>query len=187
MKKHFLKLFYLLLIHSSILPSQNQKFVLTPEGFKNTNNLSINYLIIDNPELTKQELYNFTLENIKNTHPSINWIKPIKKEIIIIKGFDSEKIKRNFIHFFDIDYTVSFQFMDGKIKIEAPLFELNGGSTHPQKLHLVYTKFSFDGSDLGIYGKKNKLKSKKAKSDLENYFNDFISLYINNLNQKLTP
>lgn len=32
-----------------------------------------------------------------------------------------------------------------------------------------------NGSNLGIYGKKNKLKSKKAKADLEQFFNNLVA------------
>ena len=34
---------------------------------------------------------------------------------------------------------------------------------------------SLGGADLGIYGKNDKLKSEKAKTDLEAYFNSYIT------------
>ncbi|TBN03890.1 hypothetical protein EYD45_07660 [Hyunsoonleella flava] len=181
--KKVLKKSFVFVFHFSVgLFSQNEKFELTPQGFKNANDTSIDYVIIDAPNLTKSQLYRRTLDNIKDSIPSINFLKPFKKDSILVKGFEFEKVKRNFLHFFDISYAVSISLMDDKIKIYAPTFKLTGGSTHPQTLHLVYTKFSFDGSNLGIYGKKDKLKSKKAKVDLENYFNNFIKLYASSIN-----
>jgi hypothetical protein len=182
MKKVIRKLFVLFFLLSIGLFSQNQKFELTPQGFKNASDTSIDYVIIDAPNLTKRELYKRTLDHIKDSIPSINFLKPFRKDSIIVKGFEFEKVKRNFLHFFNISYTVSIRLMDDKIKIYAPIFKLTGGSTHPQTLHLVYTKFSFDGSHLGIYGKKDKLKSKKAKFDLENYFDNFIKVYVSSIN-----
>lgn len=184
MKNSIKKISVLVFFFSVGLFSQNQKFELTPKGFKSANNSSKNYIIIDAPKLTKSELYRLTLDNIKDSIPSINFLKPFHKDSIIIKGFELEKVKRNFLHFFNISYTVSIRLMDSKIKIYAPSFKLTGGSTHPQTLHLVYTKFSFDGSDLGIYGKKDKLKSKKAKFDLETYFNNFVKLYVSSINKE---
>jgi hypothetical protein len=185
MRNYIIITSYIFLFFTTTLFSQNPKFQLTPRGFKNANDSSLNYIIIKIPKHSKSDLYKFTLESIKDSIPSINFFQPFDKDSIIVKGFEFEKVKRNFLHFFNISYTVKILLMDGKVKIYAPSFELTGGSDHPQTLHLVYTKFSFDGSHLGIYGKNDKLKSKKAKLDLETYFDNFITSYTEALKKNI--
>ncbi|MFV0565360.1 MAG: hypothetical protein ACK5NB_05945 [Flavobacteriaceae bacterium] len=74
-------------------------------------------------------------------------------------------------------------FKDNKVKIDSPIIKLTTYTGQNQTLHIYYPKFSINGSDLGIYGKKNKLKSEKAKYDLENYFNDYIDKLKKSINK----
>lgn len=168
------------LISISIMISANaQSFELTPDGFMATDK---DYLTVDiegsQDQLYKKSLIYFT-GLYKNADRVISTVEP---EIITLNGHAPNSVHRNSMHVFDMDYTLVIRFKDGKLRIDAPSFKLTTFTDKRQTLHLVHTKASFDGSHLGIYGKGNKLKSKKAKADLENYFNSLIAGYIESFN-----
>ena len=157
---------------TSLAKAQNVKFELTPAGFLNSNVPTEDYLVIEAPGQTQAELYKNVLTHLHGSYvnPDVA-LSTIEDELITVNGIADNEIRRNSMHVFDINYTYNIRFKEGKVRIDAPSFKLTTYTNKPQELHLVWTRFSLTGDDLGIYGKNEKLKSKKAKEDLEAFFN----------------
>lgn len=114
-----------------------------------------------------------------------NAISESKPNSITVRGFSESAIHRNSMHILDMDYVISFEFKDGKIKFTPSEFIITKPriGEEDQTLHLIWSGFSVDGSDLGIYGKNGKLKTARAKSDVEEFFNDYMKKFIEGLNR----
>lgn len=149
-----------------------EKLVLTKDGFT-TNEKT--YVVVEIPKKTAIDLYKATKLYITKHYKSANDVmNVVENEMITISGRESNKIRRNSFHIFDIAYSLTIRFKDGKVRFDAPTFKLTTYTNKKQTLHLNWNKGSLTGTNLGIY-KKGKLKSKKAKADLEKFFNSLIS------------
>lgn len=167
----------LLLLLVSISISAQQKFELTPQGFKNNSESNI---VIEIPQKTAAELFKKVKLHLTATYKSAkDVLSEVDNEMININAIARNSIRRNNMHVFDMNYTLTIRFKDDKIRIDAPNFTLTTFTTKSQTLHLIWTGMSLGGSDLGIYGKDDKLKSEKAKEDLEAFFNNVILGIIN--------
>lgn len=94
---------------------------------------------------------------------------------IRIAGKESQAIHRNSMHVFDIKYSLLIEFKEDRMRISPPSFKLTTTSAGQfQTLHLVYGG-DLTGTDLGIYNPTGKLKSKRAKADLEAFFNGWTA------------
>ena len=172
-----MKTFYILTILFSLSASaQAPKFELTPQGFVNASDQEQNYLVIESPELDQAQVYKKALKYLHTLYSNPDEaLSVIENEQITVDGYAPNSVHRNGMHVFDMDYNYILKFKDGKLRIDAPVFNLTAFTGQKQTLHLVWTKFSLNGSDLGIYGRKDKLKSERAKEDLENHFNTIVS------------
>ncbi|NJB36376.1 hypothetical protein [Croceivirga sp. JEA036] len=152
---------------------------LTPYGLTHKDQ---DYLVLTTDQ-DAQTLYQITLDYLHGlyTHPD-RAISVIPGERITVNAQAPNSIHRNGLHVFNMEYTLAFRFKDGKVRVDAPSFILTTYTDKLQQLHIVWEKMSLDGSNLGIYGKKGKLKSKRAKTDLEQYFNNYILAFKNHLN-----
>ncbi|MDC1105172.1 hypothetical protein OAT16_00605 [Prolixibacteraceae bacterium] len=168
------------------------KLTLTPKGFvsKQTNK---DYIIFTLKGQSKQALYQKSLVYFNSIYKSPkNVISKVENERITVNGRSNNSIRRDSKgHVFNMDYTITVKFNEDKIKVEKPHFDLTSYNKK-QTLHLQWTKFSYDGSNLGIYGRKDKLKSPKAKEDLERLFNEYIEKFATymigkDVNNPLTP
>lgn len=156
--------------------AHGQEFELTPQGFVDVAKPDNNYLVIE-ADGTQSELYKkvqlFVMKLYKDPKEVLSGVEP---EVLTINGAQSNAIRRNSMHVFDLDYTLTIQFKDSKLRIDAPSVTMTTyNSNGKQKLHICWTKVSLGGANLGIYGKNGKLKSKKAKADLEKFFNAFVA------------
>ncbi|OJW53653.1 MAG: hypothetical protein BGO55_00800 [Sphingobacteriales bacterium 50-39] len=157
-------------------PRTTPSFVLTPSGFRDASDSSNDYLIISIPGQKKADLYKSVLlyAQKKFVNPK-NVISEVQDESVTLNGFAVDAIGRNALHLFNIDYTINFEFKDEKIRIQAPSFKLTCTSTgHLQYLELVSNN-TLDGSYLGIWNSHRKLKSERAKRDLEAFFETFLT------------
>jgi hypothetical protein len=151
------------------------KFELTPKGFVSTTDTSKEYIVIEVSGKSKADLFKKLELYVNKTFVSPkDVISKVDNESITLNGYAERAIRRNGMHVFNMNYTINFEFKDGKIKVSSPTFRLTTYTTKKQNLWLVSNN-SFDGSDLGIYNTKYKLKSDMAKEDLEKYFDNFIS------------
>jgi len=156
--------------------AQSPVFVLSPQGFQSTADPSQDYVVLEGHG-DQQATYSSALRYLHTLYRNPDEaLSTVDGEMITINGFSENAIHRNGMHVFDMNYTVTLRFKDGRMRMDAPSFKLTTyGSNGSQELHLVWTGWSLGGDDLGIYGKNEKLKSDRAKEDLESYFNDFAA------------
>jgi len=160
-----------------------QKLVVTPNGFRNSDDLEKNYVIIPVEGKSANELYSTALKYIQKTY---------KNPELVIKGnieneylkFDTHAkdfivVKNSFLKTpFSADYTCELSFKDGKVKFEIVSIEIY----EKGKFHLF---FKGQGALSGyyVYNNKDELKRQDAKDQLESYFNSqllIISEYLKN-------
>ncbi|MGB4776136.1 MAG: hypothetical protein WBP45_13235 [Daejeonella sp.] len=180
--KNLILLFTLILIAKSSFA----QFELTPNGFVDKSNKEKDYIVLNFEGKSKVDLYKKSLVFLNKLYVSPkNVISAVEGEAISINGVEKNSIRRTGMHRFSNNYTVSFEFKDGKIKVNAPGFKLTSfAAGHEQTLYLVYSGFSIDGSEFGIYSKKGELKNEKAKNDLETFFNTYLTNLETELNSK---
>lgn len=154
-----------------------ESFELTPAGFINSAAPSDAYLVIEAPGKSQEDIYKAALAYLHGTFVNPDEaLSTMEGEMITVNGYAENSIARNSMHVFDMNYSYSIRFKDGKMRIDAPSFRLTTYTNKPQELHLVWTGLSLGGDDLGIYGKKDRLKSERAKEDLEAFFNTQVEL-----------
>ena len=158
-----------------------QSFSLTENGFINSKDKN-NYIVI-NTSGSQEELYkkakNYFLTVYLSPKDVISESKP---DVITINGIEPDAICKKSMGMillsFDMNYTITVRFKDGKIRIDSPSFILNDyDGEKPVKLIL---KGKSNGG-LGdttincIYNRKGKLKAEYAKEQLEVYFNRYVN------------
>ncbi|MDA3954261.1 MAG: hypothetical protein PF485_11485 [Bacteroidales bacterium] len=150
-----------------------QKFTVTPEGLRDSENNENTYVVIDAPNMTAKQLYDNAVKYINQNY---------KNPEEVIKGqTDGEYLKfetytqqigqlksLGFMHYFSGQYYTELYFKDGKVKFEIITFEMLD-TQNKTKLY-----FSGGGLDWVIYKKNGKLSYPEMKTDLENYFNEKI-------------
>lgn len=157
-----------------------QEFELTATGFQSGEN---DYLILEYPESSKEELYKAALAYLHTRyHNPKEALSLLENESITISGHSRNQVRRNNFHTFDLDYTWSIRFKDGKVRFDAPAVIMRNWYEGDWQLLLInLEKGGFmDTYRMGIY-KKGKLKHELAKSDLEQYFNSFIKEFSNSV------
>lgn len=172
-----------LLLYSGV--AFGQKFELTAKGFVNSEDTSKDYIVVEFPEKTKEELYKQVLITLNKKYKSAkNVISSVEPENITLNAISASRIRRTNSHSFENKYNITLSFKDGKIKIDAPqvdLYTFDYGKK--QEMYLV-GGFSLDGSSFGIFNKKGDVKIEKAKEDLESFANSFIEDIKNGINSK---
>lgn len=164
-------LFATLLLAVAIAQAQ---WTLTPEGFENSKSGDENLFVPLN--MDQQTLYNhvrtFVIETYNVPDEVMSENEP---NSISILGNESQLIRRNKTHAFNLTYGMVIHVFDNGIGISPPEVRLHTSSYgKPQNLHLVYGA-DLTGYDLGIWNPKGKLKSELAKDDLETFFNGWTS------------
>src|SRR5690606_15292060 len=136
---------------------------------------------IEFPNQSGSQLYASVLSALSQVYNSPkDVVSRVENKSITVSAAESDAIRRNKLHVFDIDYSVTFLFKNGKIRIDAPSIKLTTFSDKLRTLHLVANN-SLSGAHLGIWNKKLDLKSGIAKDDLGRFFNKFIFLLISTM------
>lgn len=168
-------LFVLLLAFPSFV---NAQFTLTPAGFVSTVDSTKNFLVVDAPGLKQADLYKKAMVYLNASFVSPkNVLSVVDGESITINGLAKDAIKMKVLYLnptWDIDYTITLQFKDGKFRLSEP--HINKISTYTGDVYRVATIGPGPGKE--IYNKKGELKQKDGKENLEVYFNAFIKTMI---------
>lgn len=161
----------------------SQKFELTPNGFVDSEDHTKNYLVLEFPNKTKEELFNETMIYLtKNYVSSKDVISKVDNEVITINAYSSIPVTVGFQKYTN-RYTISFSFKDSKVKIDSPTVDLSYiSSGNLYKLHISSEKANIFNDR--IYGKNNKLNYKRPKEDLELFTSQFILSYKLGMSEK---
>lgn len=158
------------------LSATAQTFNLTPYGLLGQSGKE--YSVIDMPGQSAEDLYNRALVYLNGIYANPDKVlSTVPHHSISINGFAANAVRRNSMHAFDLNYTIVVEFKDEKIKLLPASYRMTNYSTQPQTLHLVWGT-DLTGANLGIFGKSGKLKSERAKTDLEGFFNAFFANFV---------
>jgi hypothetical protein len=159
-----------------LLVSFNSKaqFILTSNGLTIQNEKE--YFVLEFDKQSQKELYERALQYLHSKYNSPkDVLSIIEEKSITINAKSLKSIRRNKLHVFNMNYSITILFKDGKVRFDKPTFRLTTNSSAGYQVLKVKSNNSLNGSTLGIYNTKNKLKSELAKNDLELFFNAFIS------------
>lgn len=208
MKKNII--LFVLCVYSLTIFSQTgaiswEPFVLQLNGKFLTQDKK-DYVVIEYTGKTKQELYNDYLATITKIYfQSKDGIDKVDNEIIKVYGLNESAFSINFekkllgipaISTYQVKYVLQFQFKDGKIRIDAPVFltirnnSLKHLGTSPQSFPtwLDKGKYFYNVSP-EITGKKKKddeniekaNRENKVKANAINAINDYANGLINSI------
>lgn len=153
-----------------------QEFEVTPDGMKDKINTENDYLVIEAPNKSAQELYQNALKYIHQTYKNPEEVLKGQIENEYLK-FETHApqflmVKNSGVKLLvSANYTTELRFKDGKVKYDLPVLEMtadNGG--YP---------VTFQGSiwnGYPIYKKNGQLIREDAKTTIENYFNTQVSM-----------
>lgn len=164
----------LLLLSSSSLYSQS--FVLTPDGFKNKDYLTQDYIVVQLEDKNKQEIFN-------QVHLYISSYFASPKEVMSISGNDLISINAISPEFPFCDpmgrkhtgrmtYKMTFQFRDGRMKVNfSPVSMIAYFNKYPTDLGLVQ-----HGMRMGFFKRNGDLTrgGKLAIKEVEDIPNSII-------------
>lgn len=181
MKKSILFLFALLMSASA----NAQYFKLTKDGF--ISNDGKDFVIIPVEGKTQSDLFNRA-----NVFIHSNYVNPDK----VLSVIENEMININAVHDgaivlkavtgvkidADINFNMVIKFKDAKIRIESPnINKIYSGST--------YVKFTGNAMDsmngiMVLFKKSGKIKSEFNVQAIESFFNNYIQVIVDNINNK---
>ena len=166
----------LLLLFALFLPQTHYcwaQFIVSPDGIKTEDGKD--FLVITADNMSKQELYQAVLKHTTKTYVSPkDVISNVEGEVITINGL----FTINDVVDYNVNYTLRMEFRDGRMKYSVPHINYMKGYFQGKEYELTYnvSNGGFGSVCLvGIYNKKGELKRKKAKSQLERFFNDGVS------------
>jgi len=171
-------LFVLMLFTSSFIYSQ--EFTVTPDGLRDNSNLEKTYVVIHTAEKTAEQNYNNIIEYINKTYKSPKDVikGDVKAEYISFNTHVSNFLvvkNSGFPVNIDANYTIELSFKDDRVKFEVINLDMYNGD--PKFSHY---KVLFSGGLMSGYPiykkKKQKLIRPQAKTDIEKYFNNSISI-----------
>lgn len=156
-----------------------QYFTLTPEGWKNAEDNTLDYVVIP-MEGTQAELFQKAKTAVTATYKSAKDVMSFNEpDIINISGYTdciSEKhMGMRFV--FGMRYTMQILFKDGKVRFNAPdaynAEYVNGARASYYSLTPGST--GMFGNTVYMFDKKGKLKKKDQKKQVEDYFNGLVA------------
>lgn len=172
----------ILLLMATVLLSGSAmaQLKLTPDGLVNTENEEQGFIILPFEGKTQQELYSACYAMLSAMYVSPKDVLSVAEgNSITINGVSTYAIYRkktmtSTIPTYDINYTITIFFKDGKIRINNPI------------INRMYTSDSYDeqffvsgvsllGKSNGVFNAKGELKHEKTKISIEDFFNSYIN------------
>lgn len=145
----------------------NAQFELTPTGFIDKNNKDKDYLVLEVAGKSKADLYKSTLVYLNSLYSNAkDAISKVDGESISVTALDDNTISPVFNK-----YTFSFEFKDGKIKVNQPAYSL-------------YFYPNGQISEYQLYTNKGKFRKEKDKDKLEAFYNGYVAIIKKNAEKK---
>lgn len=157
------------------------QFLLTPDGFKTADGK--NYYVIDAPGYSKQQLFEMVDRRaIASFGTHRNRVVSGEPDEVLIEATNKNQL--NYRDWdFDILFNTSFEFKDGKIKVNAPLIKSMKsyfGNTDSLRANFyIKSPTNIFNRNAVVFDDRDKLRNKELKIALEELFN-------NNILQSLT-
>jgi len=159
-------LFFLLAVLCFSASAQELK--LTPNGFINAEDSSKDYVVIDFPERTKEDLFKSTKLYLNTLYNNPDFVSSeVENEQIVINAVGSSGAA-------SYHYQIIFSFKDFRVKI-APTFKYLGYTSFNGQ----YGKTYLQAPTNSIFKMNGKVRREKTKISVENATNQYIENYKN--------
>ena len=179
MKKFLITMVALL----GVCMSANAQLVLTPDGFVSATDSTKNYIVIDvkgeQAELYKLvkgavlSLFRSPKDVLSESFPEVLTINGSEENGIVVPKALGLKMT------YDVNFTITFKFRDGKIRIDSPSFICQNTSMGNQTIELILRgskNYGFGKTVVNtIYNKSGDKVNEKEKKSVEDYFNKVIA------------
>ena len=158
-----------------------QNFTVTPNGLRDNTNLEKTYVVIYTPGKTAEQNYNSALNYIKDII-SLNITKDIEfKHISYTTNVPHLLDVNNVLSYFafSANYTTKMIFSNDSILFEITDLDIYMKDDSKYKVVFLGSYLSMTDHAIYIGKKKSKIQQrmKQTKTDIENYFNNRISLF----------
>lgn len=179
MKKFLITMVALL----GVCMSANAQLVLSPDGFVSATDSTKNYIVID-VKGEQAELYKLVKGAVLSLFRSPkDVLSESFPEVLTINGFEENGVvvprPLGLKMTYDVNFTITFKFRDGKIRIDSPSFICQNTSMGNQTVELVLRgskNYGFGKTVVNtIYNKSGDKVNEKEKKSVEDYFNKVIA------------
>ena len=164
----------------------NAQLVLSPDGFISAADSTKNYIVVDmkgeQADLYKQvkgavlSMFRSPKDVLSESAPEMLTINGFAEDGVVIPKALGLKMT------YDVNFTISFKFRDGKIRVDAPSFICKNTSMGDKTVELVLrggSNYGFGKTTVNsIYNKKGDKANEKEKKIVEDFFNQLISKII---------
>lgn len=165
-------IFIFFLIPAISFAQSKSEFLLTPNGFANKENTTIDYIVIDYPGESKANLYNNTLKYLNSQFASPkDALSLVDNESITINATDNRVPVKGYNGFFNLDYSLTIEFKDDRLRIISP--SINRIYGYPVR-DIVTIGLTGDKYNKTIYNSKGELKLEETKRVIELIFKSWI-------------
>lgn len=171
-----MKKIVLLMLVMMLSVSAMAQFTLTPAGLVNTDNVEQNFITMDFPGKTQAQLYSSALMYLNSIYVSPKEVlSVVDNNSITVNGVSESAIYRkksmtSTVSSFDINYTITILFKDGKIRINNPsINRMNIAGNYDSQFFVV----GFSG--IGVFNQKDKLLAEETKTSIEKFFNTYVN------------
>ena len=187
-------LFLTILFCSTLVFGQNKYFELTPFGFRNATDSTKDYVVLNFPKKTKAELYKRVLVWAnKNYVTGKNVVSPVENENITINAYGEydDDMTKSFGEPNAVKYRINISFKDGKIKIDAPDFQLSIDNTKiglicPKDILKLMTHTNEKETWCFYYEIENENKTSLVENKIKiQALSDFFNQRIDQIKQKI--
>ena len=185
-----LNIIYIILI-GLCLEGYSQRLTLTSKGLVDSANINKNYVVIEQPGKSKEELYDLSIDFVNIVSRSSDRVieKPIKPRYLVIKGSTfllGSKLAVGLTDgLFNMTYSILLRFKDEKVRVNVHLLKMYSKTGRALRNIPVFLKDSFHGSNNSgrLFSEKGSYKqSKKLKISIEKYFNNILTELKSTLN-----
>ena len=148
------------------------QFSLTKDGLVNTKNPEVPYIVLEFEGKSQEELYNLVHIYLNKIYLSPkDVLSVLENKSISINGISKDVIQVKKRAFYDIRYTISIEFKDGRIRVNTPIILDIYKYVSLQKFTLELINRAFTP---GIFFKNGDVNYEMPKKSVEDYINSYI-------------
>lgn len=159
------------------LLSNAQKFILTQKGFVDSANPKNDYIIINVPNKTKEELYKISLLYLSKQYVSPkDVLTRIQDESIAANFYERRAVflrTGTWDEDFDMHSTVNYDFKDGKIRIRFIINEFSSISGNSLK----------ERRTAYFFNRKGERRDEESINTVEKHVNSLISKFVKGISE----
>ena len=152
-------------------------FKLTSQGFISSSDSTKNYIVVEALGKSQAELYKKTMLYLSGIYVSPKEVlSTVEGEAITVNAIAEKAVKMKVLYLnpsWDVNYTITFQFKDGKVRILQP--SINSLATRTGDIYRTAHISGGSGPNhKEIYNRKGELKQKDGRENLELMINAYV-------------